>query len=164
MLAVLIKHLDRHHLYFVVSQHPVDEVLINAALYHLRRHLERVAFDAGLDFYRHQLPWPELLAGILEVRLGADRTGGRRQPGVDQRQRTFAQQQAVGRTVALIRLDRRRSVLGDQALQGRQHLLRQGKLHGDRIDLRHRKQTLSIADAQEIAFIDVADTDSSGHR
>ena len=53
---------------------------------------------------------------------------------------------------------------GDQALQGRQHLLRQGELDGDRVDLGHGEQALGIAGAQEVAFINGANTHAARHR
>ncbi len=52
----------------------------------------------------------------------------------------------------------------EQPLQGRQHLLGEGELHGDRVDLGHGEQALGIAHAQEVAFVHGADTDPAGDR
>ncbi|MNY25554.1 hypothetical protein D3C86_1593460 [compost metagenome] len=51
----------------------------------------------------------------------------------------------------------------DQALQGRQHLLRQGEFHSDRVDLGHGEQALGVGHAQEVAFIHGANADATGH-
>ena len=54
--------------------------------------------------------------------------------------------------------------VGDQALQGRQHLLWQGELDGNRVDLGNGEQALGVGHAQEVALIDCANTDAAGDR
>ncbi|RMU50465.1 hypothetical protein ALP29_201677 [Pseudomonas syringae pv. avii] len=114
-------------------------MLVNAALYHLGWHLERVEFDTGLNLHGDELPRPKLFAGVFEPGLGADCAGGCRHLIVDQRQRAFTQQQAIGCPIALIGFDGSSAVRGNKPLQCRQHLLWQGKLDGNRVDLRDRK-------------------------
>lgn len=84
----------------------------------------------------------------------------------DQAQATFAQQVAglaVG-VGAHVGVDVGGQLRGDQALQDRQHLLRQGELDGNRVDLGHGEQALGVAHAQEVAFIHRANPDATGNR
>ncbi len=49
-------------------------------------------------------------------------------------------------------------------MQGWQHLLGQGELDGDRVDLRHAEQALRVAGAYQVARVDVANAHPASHR
>ncbi|MCY1455836.1 hypothetical protein D9M71_730030 [compost metagenome] len=77
----------------------------------------------------------------------------------------LGQQSAAAVAIAFqVGLDHRRGLRFEQPLQGRQHVLRQRELDPDRVDLGDAEQSLGIGYAQEVAFIDIADTDPAGHR
>ena len=154
------------HGFDLVAVDPVNEVLVEAALYDGGRYHQRIFVQGCLNFYRHQQARPELLPGVVEFGLGADGAGVGVDLVVDQGQVTFAEQVAgfavgVGADVGLDLCALR---VVDQALQGRQHLLWQGELDGNRVDLGHGEQALGVGHAQEVAFIDCANTDAAGDR
>ena len=165
LAAALIHHLHLYGFDFVTI-HAVNEVLVETALYDGGRYHQRILIQRRLNFYRHQQARPELLAGVVEFGFGADGAGVGIDLVVDQGQVTFAKQVAgfavgvgtdVGLDLCVLRIV-------DQALQGRQHLLRQREFHGDRVDLGHGEQAGGVGHAQEIAFVDGANTDAAGDR
>ncbi|MCY1434890.1 hypothetical protein D9M71_509660 [compost metagenome] len=132
---------------------------VDAALHHLRRYYQGFLIQRGLQLQGHQLPGPQPRVGVGELGLDPDGAGVGRHLIVDQGQLAFAQQRAAAVAVAFqIGLHHGWGLRGEQALQGRQQLLRQRELDADRVDLGNAEQPLGIGDAQEVAFIHIANT------
>ena len=130
----------------LVAADPVDEVIIQPALHHLRWHHQRVAVQSGLDFDIDQLARPQALRGVVELSLGLDCAGGCRDLIVDQAKAALAQLRAATAGIADKGFDPGRLFGREQVVEQGQVLLGQGKLHGNGSDLGHGKQPLGIAD------------------
>ena len=133
-------------------------------MHHLRRHHQGGFIQGGLDFHRDQLTGPQRLRTIGKLGLGPQRARGGADLVVDQAQLAFSEQAAALFMVTEVGVDRRRLGRGEQLLQGRQLALRQGELDGNRVHLGDAEQALGIADAQEVALVDIANPHATGHR
>jgi hypothetical protein len=138
-------------------------VPVDAALHHRWRHHQGVLVHCREQAHGHQLPGPQVAVLVVELGLDPHRAGVGRYLVVDQRQVALAQQAALAVGIHE-RLHFRGRGGFEQFVQGRQVLLGQGELHGDRVDLGDAEQALSVAGAHQVARVDVADAHAAAYR